>query len=336
MVMLPADDSLRDAESALKSGKLAEAEQHARRVLRERPHTARAAHILALTASDIGDDGEALRMFRESLVMDPRYIPSYRVLTRTYYAHGKFDDAAALYRGWAAVEPTNPEVLHMLAATTGEAAPSKCSGDYVTTHFNHFASDFDRVLVEKLSYRGPEVIASALARHRNGSGATLEVLDAGCGTGLCGPVLRDHCRTLSGVDLSDAMIEQARKRACYDKLVAAELCEFMAGAAESFDAIVSADVLIYFGALEQLMAAVHTSLRSEGLFVFALEALLDEGSEPYKLTASGRYAHRDSYLRQVTDEANLQLISLELDWLRWERGQKAQFYVGVARKAPSL
>ena len=36
------------------------------------------------------------------------------------------------------------------------------------------------------------------------------VLDAGCGTGLCGPLLRPYAKRLVGVDLSSGMLERAR------------------------------------------------------------------------------------------------------------------------------
>ncbi|NIR58985.1 MAG: methyltransferase domain-containing protein, partial [Gammaproteobacteria bacterium] len=50
-----------------------------------------------------------------------------------------------------------------------------------------------------------------------------DILDAGCGTGLCGPLLAPHARTLVGVDLSGGMIAKAEELAVYDELEVAEL-----------------------------------------------------------------------------------------------------------------
>ncbi|MCX4239251.1 class I SAM-dependent DNA methyltransferase [Paraliomyxa miuraensis] len=55
----------------------------------------------------------------------------------------------------------------------------------------------------------------------------LDVLDAGCGTGLCAPLLRPLARTLVGVDLSGKMLDQARRRGGYDELIEAELTEML-------------------------------------------------------------------------------------------------------------
>ena len=38
------------------------------------------------------------------------------------------------------------------------------------------------------------------------------MLDAGCGTGLCGPLIAPHARRLVGVDLSGQMLAHARER----------------------------------------------------------------------------------------------------------------------------
>src|SRR5262249_20262195 len=154
-------------------------------------------------------------------------------------------------------------------------------------------------LVTRLAYKGPEVIGAELRKSIPGEGATLEVLDAGCGTGLCGRAIRSRCRRLIGVDLAEKMIEQARKRGCYDELETSELCEFMDARPEVFDAIVSADVLIYFGELHRPIASANRALRIDGILIFTLEALQAEGNEPYRLLASGRYAHRESYVRDV-------------------------------------
>ena len=92
----------------------------------------------------------------------------------------------------------------------------------------------------------------------------LDVLDAGCGTGLCGPLLAPYARRLVGVDLSERMLDQARARDVYDELVKGELTEYLAASAGTFDAIVSADTLVYFGPLEAVAEAAERALRPGG------------------------------------------------------------------------
>ena len=68
-------------------------------------------------------------------------------------------------------------------------------------------------MVDTLDYRGPERIAelvSAVMGDRRG----LDILELGCGTGLCGIHLRPRAARLVGIDLSPEMVGlRARARA---------------------------------------------------------------------------------------------------------------------------
>ena len=109
--------------------------------------------------------------------------------------------------------------------------------DYVRYSFDHFARTFDKKL-ETLEYRAPELVAAEVAKAFGEPRAKLDTIDAGCGTGWCGPLLKPYARRLVGVDLSPAMLEKARGRAVYDDLIEAELtAHFEAAAAESCDLI---------------------------------------------------------------------------------------------------
>ena len=49
------------------------------------------------------------------------------------------------------------------------------------------------------------------------------VLDAGCGTGLCAPLLRPHATHLTGCDISVPMLEKAKAKLGYDALLRSDL-----------------------------------------------------------------------------------------------------------------
>jgi predicted TPR repeat methyltransferase len=323
---------LKQAFSALSARNFAEAETHSRRLLREQPTNAGALYVLAHVSSDIGDDMESVRLLREAIVSDPRYGAAYWSLARAHYISDRFSDAADVYRQWAIAEPHNPHVQHMVAALTGQSTPSRCSTEYVKSEFDSFAFSFDDVLVDRLDYRGPEIIVPALQTHIQTGSRLLNVLDAGCGTGLCGPGLRKISETLTGVDLSENMIRRARARECYDELVVSDLCQFMDSSPTGFDAIVSSDVLIYFGALEEVIQAAHRALKPNGLLAVTLEALLDLRSEPYVLQVNGRYSHTESYVRSVLAQSRFDVLTIEQQWLRREKGKEVTFHVVVARR----
>ena len=67
------------------------------------------------------------------------------------------------------------------------------------------------------------------------------------------------------------MLARAKEKNVYDALVQDELTEYLRNSREAFDLIVSADTLVYFGALEDIITAAAGALRPGGLLVFTLE-----------------------------------------------------------------
>jgi predicted TPR repeat methyltransferase len=279
---------------------------------------------------------EAASALHRALKIEPGYLPAYEYLGHVLYRLGNFAEAAELYREWLVYDPDNPIARHMLAATSGQGAPSRAADEYVRQVFDGFADSFDERLAS-LRYRAPQLVAQRLERDASGD-APLEILDAGCGTGLCGPLLAPLARRLVGVDLSVAMIEKARARGVYAELVPGELCAFMRTRPAAFDVVVSADTLVYFGALEEPLRAARRCLRAGGRLIFTVERL-DPGREPasgkpsYRLEPHGRYSHSEGYVRALLEEAGFGAISIETGVLRWERGAEVAGLIVLAGAA---
>ena len=150
-------------------------------------------------------------------------------------------------------------------------------------------------------------MAAAVADAWGEPRAALDVLDAGCGTGWCGPLVRPYARRLTGVDLSPAMVQRAEDRQVYDELVVAELTEYFRGAAGRFDLIISADTLVYFGDLKEVLSAAADALRPGGFLVFTVERAGDDcpSVSGFHLQHHGRYCHAEEYIRTALRDAGL-------------------------------
>ena len=158
------------------------------------------------------------------------------------------------------------------------------------------------------------------------------MLDAGCGTGLCGPLIAPYARRLVGVDLSAPMIAQARARNVYDELVKRELTAYLDDSTAAFDVIVSADTLVYFGLLEDVAAAAANALRPGGRLIFTVEELNGAGSDAgYAISPTGRYRHARPYVERVLAGANLQSEIVPAE-LRLEAGDPVPGLVVQATK----
>jgi predicted TPR repeat methyltransferase len=223
---------------------------------------------------------EAVACFCKVITLDPKHAQALRLLALCHCVIGEVDKAVEICEQWVQEQPDDPLARHTLAACSGRDVPRRASDAYIETVFDGFAASFDAKLA-LLMYRAPSLVATMLAESGIEASKTLDVLDAGCGTGLCGPLLTDYAARLVGVDLSAKMLEQARERGVYDELVKGELTAYLQSSPGMFDVIVSADTLVYFGALEEVIAAAARALRPDGYFVFTVEELMgaEDGAE---------------------------------------------------------
>jgi predicted TPR repeat methyltransferase len=128
------------------------------------------------------------------------------------------------------------------------------------------------------------------------------------------------------------MLDRARERNLYDELVRGELTAHLAACTESFDVIVSADTLVYFGPLDRVVAASEHALRAGGRLVFTVEELVGDGADAgYSIGPSGRYRHTREYVQDALEGVSLgaEITPAEL---RLEAGEPVAGLVVMATK----
>jgi len=308
-----------------------ESEAACREALALRPDFVEAWYNLSLALMGQGKLHDGLLANSKAITLSPRHLQARDQVIRALVLQGEREQAAVLYREWLAEEPDNPVAQHQLAACLGENPPERASDAYVEMVFDGFARSFDAKL-EKLDYRAPQLVADALRRIAGAPQRALDVVDVGCGTGLCGPLLRPWARRLAGCDLSVGMLTQARSRGAYDQLHKAELVYYMDTQPEQFDAVVSADTLCYFGALQAPLAAAKRCLRSGGWLIFTVEALPDGDALLHKLQPNGRYSHAGAYLLSTLADAGFGQVELRAEVLRQEASLPVVGWLVTARR----
>lgn len=215
---------------------------------------------------------------------------------------------------------------HLWRALRDEAPEPGPAPDLLREEFNRAAAHYDTHL-QALDNRGPQLLRQALQRCGIQPGAALTVLDAGCGTGLCGDVLRPVAARLEGLDLSPAMLDQARTRGLYDALHEEDLCQAAAPRGFSADLVVCWDVLVYFGDLGPPLAALAGRLAPGG----RLLALVEAADSGRVCGVGGRHAHGQDHLLQALAAAGLQALWLEtVPQLRREFGSPVACHVVAA------
>jgi predicted TPR repeat methyltransferase len=309
----------------------AEAEALCRRAVKVRPDFALAWYTLSLALVEQGQVDEGLAAHSRGVALAPGQLQARNAMPKALVHRGRLDDAAKLYRAWLAIEPDNPVVRHHLAACVGGTVPERASDAYVEKTFDAFAATFDANLAA-LDYRAPQLVTELLQSLLEPPARQYDIHDLGCGTGLCGPLVRGWARELSGCDLSQGMLAQAGRRRVYDRLEHAELVAHLRDNPRCFDVLVCADTLCYFGELGDALQAAAAALKPGGCLVFTVEAWRASGGIPYHLQPSGRYAHHRGYVKRLLGQHGLQECALREETLRMEFGKAVAGWLVAARK----
>ena len=340
------------------------------RALALNPVYAEAHNNLGAVYEAQGRTDQALFHFERAVAAHPTYLDARNHLAMALFAQGRFEaaishwhrvlaqapgahdaeiymakalygvslisseDARRLARTLQAAYADNPVIGYAAAAILGEGAPDRATPGYVTALFDVFADNFDQAL-GRLGYSPGPLVALLEDEGAAGLQPQLDILDAGCGTGLAAPFLKPLAKTLTGCDLSPKMLARAVGTGLYDRLVETELVSFLADHAAAFDLVIAADVFIYFGALGPVLTAMAGALRPGGRLACSMESgdgIKDAQKNGFAIFAGGRYKHSSGYLREQTAASGFDLCRLVEATQRWEDGKPVPGLWLVARK----
>ena len=246
----------------------------------------------------------ALASYDRALALDPD-LPSAWTNRGNLLKDLERPEEAALAFEQALARGADPALnSYFLAAVRGRTVPTAAPAQYVLGLFDNYAETFDTHLVQVLHYKAHTVLVDNL---RGLYGTHFKrALDLGCGTGLCGRLLRNITAQLHGVDLSAPMIDKARALDLYDRLVQADLVQHLQSTGQRYDLLLAADVFIYVGDLAPVFAGAARVLEPAGLFCFSVERV--QGDADFELKASLRYGQSEGYLRALAAEHGFEVV----------------------------
>jgi predicted TPR repeat methyltransferase len=287
------------AAAQLRSGRFAAAADSAARAMALDPACPTAPEIARLcgyiVAALAGDMVTARTIYPQSLFTSP---PDADRIFRTalLYLDMAGERAAAILvaEDWTRACPASVEAIHMRDAALSHAV-ARQPAELVSQAFDGIADDFDDRLVRRLGYQAPDRIAALVAAHIVADGG-LDVLDLGCGTGLCASFLRPYARRLAGVDLSAGMLAKAAERGLYDHLEIADLLTVLGQGPGRWDLLVATDTFPYLGDLDGVFDSGAAALRPGGWLVFSTETC---DGDDYLLKGNGRFAHAPAYIARL-------------------------------------
>lgn len=290
------------------------------------PHVSELRNSAILLSVRRRDFATAYRLGQEARAAGVADACCFGLMGHALSSMGRHAEAGEAYADALKLGPEDPYVRHLVSAAGVMPGATRAPVEYLRAVFDGYADRFEAHLIS-LGYRIPGLMRAAVASHPEiAAGRSLgPALDLGCGTGLVGVVLSDLAvGPLTGVDVSPRMLEAAAKKQLYGELRAADVMSFLNEDTRRWPLILAADVLIYFGALEELLAAVHARLQPGGWFVFSVEELLPDhdgvvqGDGRWALHRQGRYAHSMAYVADAVRDAGFATHRLERQSVRLE------------------
>jgi predicted TPR repeat methyltransferase len=158
------------------------------------------------------------------------------------------------------------------------------------------------------------------------------MLDLGCGTGLTGGALRDMAEDITGLDISENMVQIAHEKDLYETLYVGEVEDFLEdNDDEPFDLVTATDVLPYLGALEPMFFGAAENMVKGGILVFSSETLPASDGRPYIVGPHQRFLHAESYILDRLTETGFELIEMSEINVRMQDGEPSPGHLVVAR-----
>lgn len=178
-------------------------------------------------------------------------------------------------------------------------------------HFRRMAPKYDDGC-GKVNWQGPVAVFEALKaeitrRHYFLAAENLRALDLGTGTGLLGELFKNAYpgTHVTGVDLAEDMLAQARTKQRIDKGILGSVTDLSWARDHSFDVATCAGVLDFIEDTESFAAEITRALKPGGLFALTFEPNGTENPGVKTLrhhpdTLRGQFERRGAHILSVT------------------------------------
>jgi predicted TPR repeat methyltransferase len=204
---------------------------------------------------------------------------------------------------------------------------------YIKTLFNNVADRYNRE-VDIPTYSGVIHMEKVFSKHNNGQKKSLDIIDLGCGTGICGNLFKKYASKLDGIDLSANMLKNAKKLNIYNSLEVADITDYLvSNRIQKYDLIISAGVFTFFNNLGPIFYSCARGLKKSGGLIFTVDR--HDKKTQYVIPKIGKnymFSFNQEYIEKLLLVNNFQIISIEKinDRLDWENREPVPGFVVYA------
>ncbi|EKD53656.1 MAG: tetratricopeptide repeat family protein [uncultured bacterium] len=313
----------------LKKGLLGEAKSHYLKALELTAEDMQILFNLGVINSQQGHMDNAIQYYQRALRVNPDFFPAHNNLGIAFIIKQHAGFALHHFQEALRLEPHNEAIQYTVKMLAQSERLLAAPPAYITSLFDAYADHYEPHLLVALDYILPNQLKEIVLAEINNQEISWDILDLGCGTGLCGVPFKAYAKSLTGVDLSEKMLDVAREKNIYDALIQQNVLMFLTDQKEKYDLILAGDVLVYLGDLQELFQKSYYTLRLGGLFAFNTE--ISEGMD-YRMNQSGRFSHQNLYLEELSEKNHFSVVSYKRLITRMQNNEPVHGHLYVLKK----
>ena len=279
-----------------------------------------------------GQLDEALRIYALAIQSNPNHIPSLHNLATINISLNNHQGALKILDRLHKLQPQDIITKTLLdALTTRKSRSHHPTG--IKTLFDQYAFNYDSHLLEQLKYnpfhQARELINKCIDIKKWNCGLTI---DLGCGTGLAAPYFSDLSYKMIGVDLSEGMLIQARKKGFYYEINQDDVFEFLDKKNAFYKLILSFELTNYIGKKTPLLVKkIERKMLPGGIIVMTFEKN-KTNYEDVHLNENIRFTFSKNYAQESFTDNKLLLIGVEDIIIRREHDHEIEGLLIIAQK----
>jgi predicted TPR repeat methyltransferase len=309
----------------LKIGTLDKATTHYLKALDINPQDTEILFNLGVIQMKQGNIDNAIQYYQRVAHINQNHFPAHHNLGTAFLEKQHIAFALQHFQKALELQPHNTAIKHIIQLLNNNSSLLASPAEYITSLFDAYADHYESHLLTSLDYQVPVILFAAVKPYLTSE--PMNILDLGCGTGLCGVPLKSFAKKLVGVDLSPNMLDVAKQKNIYNELITSDLLAYFAQT-NSFDLIIAGDVLVYMGDLQPLFSKAQQALSSNGLLVFNTE-ITDEVSPGFTVTQSGRFIHHKNYIEELARQYHFEILSYQTAVTRQQNNEPVWGHVFV-------
>lgn len=260
-----------------------------------------------------GDLRDAVFRFRLALKLKPDWTEAWYELGLVQMRQGENADAAESFKNVLRNNAAHADARYLLAVCDPKALAADKQPSFMPTHmiqgfFTDIAPQY-AVQESQNNYQAAKVMVEALRPHLPALSG-LSVTDAGCGIGHVAQLWRKVAASLTGVDITEAMVEYARvgqspdNQRLFDQVLLGDIRALRQSIpVHSQDVILCANVLQFVGDLDAVFAEFAACLKAGGVAAITVEPYT--GQHYGVVPETGRFGHSAGYVTAMAAKHGL-------------------------------